>query len=84
MSVSLYILLSEKNGHYYTGVTADITDRLKRHNEGRSASTRSGRPWRLVYTEQYPDRSSAMKRESEIKSWKSREMIEQSISLSHV
>lgn len=81
MAVYLYILRSEKNGHFYTGVAADVEDRLKRHNGGRSISTKPGRPWQLVYTEQFPDRSLAMKRESEIKSWKSRAMIESLIAV---
>lgn len=79
MAIYLYILRSEKNGHFYTGIAADVEERLKRHNGGRSISTRSGVPWQLVYTEQFPDRSSAMKREYEVKSWKSREMIERLI-----
>lgn len=79
MAIFLYILRSEKNGHLYTGIAAEVDDRLKRHNGGRSISTKSGRPWQLVYTEEFPDRSSAMKRECQIKSWKSREMIEQLI-----
>ncbi len=79
MAIFLYILRSEKNGHFYTGIAADVGDRLKRHNSGRSISTKSGRTWQLVHTEEFPDRSSAMKRESEIKSWKSHAMIEKLI-----
>jgi len=79
MGIYLYILRSEKNGHFYTGIAADVGDRLRRHNGGRSISTKSGRPWRVVYTEEFADRSSAMCRERQIKSWKSREMIEQLI-----
>ena len=81
MAIYLYILSSEKNGHFYTGVAADVDDRLKRHNGGHSISTKSGRPWQLVHMEEFPDRSTAMKRESEIKSWKSRPMIESLIAV---
>ncbi|WP_418400259.1 GIY-YIG nuclease family protein, partial [Barnesiella intestinihominis] len=38
--------------------------------------TRGGRPWELVYSEEYTDKSSALFREREIKSKKSRKYIE--------
>jgi putative endonuclease len=51
---------------------ARIKNRLKRHNEGRSKATKSGIPWRLVYTEDFNTRSSAYQRELQIKKMKSR------------
>ncbi|MEK6155051.1 GIY-YIG nuclease family protein [Flavobacteriaceae bacterium 3-367] len=30
----VYILYSHKNGRYYIGQTADLHDRLRRHNAG--------------------------------------------------
>ena len=40
------------------------------------AYTKSKRPWKLVYSEEHPDRSSAVKRENEIKGHKRRAFIE--------
>lgn len=55
----------------YTGITTDLERRLKEHVEGKGGSyTRSRRAMRIAYTEEYPDRSSALKREAEVKSWK--------------
>lgn len=52
----------------YTGWTTNIEQRLEAHNTGRGAKyTRSRTPVRLVYTEEKPDRRTAMQRESEIK-----------------
>lgn len=52
----------------YTGWTTNIEQRLKAHNNGRGAKyTRSRTPVRLVYTEEKPDRRTAMQRELEIK-----------------
>lgn len=53
----------------YTGVTTDLARRLEEHNEGRAAAryTRARRPLRLVYQEAAADRSSACRREAEIK-----------------
>lgn len=71
----IYILLSEKTGKYYIGSTGDIDDRLYRHNSGQSKYTKSGLPWRLVYSEEYATRGEAVKRENEIKRWKSHTRI---------
>ena len=55
---------------YYTGWTNDLTVRLTAHNRGRGGAkyTRSRRPVQLVYCEVCPNRSEAMKRETQIKS----------------
>ena len=66
----VYILQSKKDNTYYIGYTSDLDDRIKRHNQGRSGFTKRGIPWELVYSEEYQDRISAMKREKEIKSFK--------------
>ena len=71
-----YIIQSQKNGRFYTGSCSDIDIRIERHNAGATPSTKSGRPWRLVYSETYSTNSEAIKREREIKSKKSRRYIE--------
>jgi putative endonuclease len=76
MKFSVYILESLKDGSYYVGSTNNLQERLKRHNEGRVAYTKPRRPWKLVYSEEYPDRSSAARRESDIKAHKRRTFIE--------
>jgi putative endonuclease len=53
----------------YTGYTTNVSRRLKEHQSGRgSRYTRSRRPVELVYLEEQPSRSSAMRRERSIKS----------------
>ncbi|MBA4375136.1 MAG: hypothetical protein C0401_03055 [Anaerolinea sp.] len=57
-----------QDGSYYTGWTIDPVRREKQHNQGAGAVyTRLHRPVHLVYVEELPDRSSAMKRERAIK-----------------
>jgi len=52
----------------YTGIARDVQARIAEHNTGRGAKyTSSRRPVTLVYTESVADRSSALRRESEIK-----------------
>ena len=61
-------ILECADGSYYTGWTTDPERRANQHNAGHGARyTRARRPVRLVYVEELPDRSSAMKRELQIK-----------------
>jgi len=76
-----YILYSAALDKYYVGATNNLEDRLNRHNTDSDKFTSKGQPWALVYSEEYPTKSEAMKREREIKSKKSRKYIEQLISL---
>jgi putative endonuclease len=76
MGYFVYILKSLRDGSYYIGFTQDIASRVERHNQGRSKYTKTKRPWALVYYEEYSDRSSAMKREKEIKLKKKKDYIE--------
>ncbi len=75
----LYILVSLKKNSYYVGSCSDIEKRLTRHNNGYVKSTKNFVPWKLVYKENYDILSFARKRESQIKSWKSRIAIERLI-----
>ena len=71
----VYILQSELTQKFYIGSTGNITDRMERHNNGRSKATKTGIPWKLVYSEEFTTRSEAIGREMEIKSWKSHTRI---------
>jgi len=43
----VYVLLSEKDGKFYVGYTANLKNRLQMHNEGKVKSTKFRRPWAL-------------------------------------
>jgi len=76
----VYIIYSELTDSYYTGYTSlTPEERLQRHNEGWSRSTKHGRPWALKYTEAFKSKSDAIKRENHIKRQKSRKYIERLI-----
>ncbi len=64
---TVYILkCSDKS--YYTGITNNLKKRLDDHTSGKGAKYMRGRtPFDLVFNEPHPDRSSASKRECEIK-----------------
>ena len=56
------------DGSLYTGITDDVEKRLAAHRLGKGAKYTRGRgPLELVYTEEQQDKSSALKREYEIK-----------------
>ncbi len=82
MAFYVYIIQSEQDGSYYTGSTQDLDSRLERHNQGRSKYTKAKRPWELVYSENHPGRSSAIKRENQIKRHKRKAYISELIKAS--
>ena len=56
------------DGTLYTGMTDDVERRLAAHRSGKGAKYTRGRgPLELVYTEGQPDKSSALRREFQIK-----------------
>lgn len=68
MSYFVYILECN-DGSLYTGITTDVTKRLEEHNSSDKGAkyTKARRPVKLLYDEPSSDRSSASKREYEIK-----------------
>lgn len=63
----VYVLLSEKDGQFYTGYTSDLDSRLDQHKTGKSASTRMRRPLKLFYYEAYTSPDDAKRREAYLK-----------------
>jgi putative endonuclease len=65
----VYILeCSDKS--LYTGITTDLKRRFAEHSSGTASHyTSSKGAKRVVYSEEHPSRSAALKREAEIKSW---------------
>jgi putative endonuclease len=72
----VYFLYSEKINKYYVGACTDLDRRLYEHNLGHSKFTSTGKPWELVYKEEWEDLVLAKQRELKIKKMKSRTYIE--------
>ena len=87
MAYYVYILQSETTARYYIGHTEDLSRRIRQHNDseysGSKTTKRFQGPWVLIYDEKYDTRSVAMKREKQIKSWKSRKQIAQLVESRH-
>ena len=69
MTCYVYILRL-RNNQLYVGSTEDLVRRLAEHQAGSACRTTAllG-PVELVYSEPHPDRSSAVKRERQLKRW---------------
>jgi len=67
---TVYIIKSESTGKRYIGYTSNIEKRIRCHNSGNNISTKNGRPWKLVYSENYGDKKTAWLREHDLKSYK--------------
>jgi putative endonuclease len=66
-----------KDGKLYTGITNSLTHRIKSHNSGNGGRfTKYRTPVKLHYSEDYPTKSEALKREAAIKRLTRAEKIE--------
>ncbi len=66
----VYILTNKPNGTLYTGVTAELAERITAHRNGRGSEfVRRYRLYRLVYVERHDRIEDAIQREAIIKSW---------------
>jgi putative endonuclease len=63
-------ILECADGTYYTGITNRLEYRLKQHQLGKASKyTRARLPVTLVHQESAKDKSEALRRELEVKSW---------------
>lgn len=64
---TVYILKSLKDNNLYIGSTNNLKRRFSEHNAGKVFSTKSRRPFELVYCEIYKSENDARKREQNLK-----------------
>ena len=64
----VYVLFSENDHMFYTGYTSDLKNRLLQHQFGKVKSTKNRIPLILHYSEQFDNKSDAIKREIFFKS----------------
>ncbi|MBK7684178.1 MAG: GIY-YIG nuclease family protein [Bacteroidia bacterium] len=60
---AVYVLYSLNDLQFYIGFTTDFNRRMGEHKEGRSKSTASRRPFKVVLVEYYYSKKDAMRRE---------------------
>jgi putative endonuclease len=76
---NVYILQSESSNRFYIGSTANVEVRLGQHQRGESLATRGRGPWKLVYQEEFATAAEAVRRERQLKSWKSHRSVQELI-----
>lgn len=65
----VYIIKSKKDQKCYIGSTIDLRKRMKEHNEGKVFSTKSRRPFTLVYYEAFRSEKDARLREQKLNNY---------------
>lgn len=75
----IYVLKSEKDGNLYVGCTENISKRLECHNSGKVLSTKSRRPFKLIFKEEYTDKYKAFNTERYYKTAKGKEELKNKI-----
>ena len=64
-----YVLQSERDENFYTGLTEDLKLRFEQHNKGLVESTKDRRPLELIYYEACLDQNDASHREKYLKTY---------------
>ena len=73
---TFYILYSSFLDKYYIGYTGDVlAERLRKHNSNHKGFTGGKGDWRIVYNEPFQTKEEAIKREKQVKGWKSRKIL---------
>jgi putative endonuclease len=79
MAYFVYILYSVSLDLYYIGSSANLEERLRKHLANHKGFTSRAKDWFICYSESFSEKKEALKRERQLKSWKSREKIRQLI-----
>jgi putative endonuclease len=75
MDHTVYILYSPSRKTVYIGYTSNLIERFHSHNIYGHGWTKRFRPWIIIYTEHFENKSAATIREKQLKSGKGREWI---------
>jgi len=75
---TVYVLKSLENRKRYVGYTSkDVLLRLSQHNTGHNKWTKANKPFEIIYTEKFENKTEAIKREKFLKSGQGRKFLDQ-------
>jgi predicted GIY-YIG superfamily endonuclease len=80
-------VLQNSDGRFYIGQTDSLDRRLAEHNDPQALPSKyavKNGPWKLVWSEEHPDRPSAVRRERQIKRMKSARWIRENLLRSQI
>jgi len=72
---SVYAIKSLKNRNIYVGISENPKLRLVSRNRGETKSTKSYRPWKLIYEREVGSRKEARNEEKRLKSGYGKEFL---------
>jgi putative endonuclease len=75
MAFFVYIIQSQADHSFYKGFSENPLRRLLYHNNGESTYTSAKVPWKLVYIEECPDKTTALKREKALKKYSHQQIL---------
>lgn len=75
----VYLIQSELDSSFYIGYTSNLELRIKQHNNGESIYSRRKKPWKMVYSEEFENKTFALKRERFLKKQKNKDFYYQLI-----
>jgi predicted GIY-YIG superfamily endonuclease len=64
MTTAWYVYICDRQGQLYTGITSNLSNRMRQHKAI------------LLYSETYPDKYQAAKREKVIKGWRTNKKLD--------
>ena len=76
MKLYYVYVIESKEGFKYTGMTEDLEERLEQHND-RTLSfwTKRGTNWKLIYKEEFDNKTETLKREKWLKTGVGRDYL---------
>jgi putative endonuclease len=76
MACNFYILYSPVLDKFYLGHTCEpLEERLRKQLANHSGFTGKCKDWKIVYSEEFLDKSAAYQRERAVKAWKSKKKV---------
>jgi putative endonuclease len=72
---TVYVLHSIDQDKHYTGYTINLELRLKSHNEFGQDRTAKYRPWRLIFSKEFDNKTAAREYEKQLKTSVGRDLI---------
>ena len=75
----VYVISSLVRNYVYVGLSGDVMNRFRQHQEGRERTTFPYRPFKLIHQEVFLTRLEARKREKYLKSGVGKEWIKREI-----
>ena len=67
MEYTVYAIKSLSGNYIYVGMSNNVVRRVKEHNAGYNKTTKPYLPYKLIYTESFPNRKAARQKEKYLK-----------------